>query len=202
MASVADGRRSAAWLHAVDVQLLAIGVPCGSATGPETDGGMHIRLGGHFLPLTRPAFAAWWQLLRPRAPRQITGWVEQERLGSGSAVLDEIYSQGLVISWHSDALADMPTVAAMRLLPVGLGMGSTALEQERCSITFGFMGGSVAIPPVAYTVWAACDGRTPLGEACRRAAAALGMQVDEVWTEFHAVLPELTAAGMALLDRP
>lgn len=203
MAAVSGDVRNAPWLKALDSRLLAVGVPCGShhdASQPAASG-MHIRYNGRFLPVGRAAFAAWWQLLRPRTPVEICDWIEQERLGPGADTLEELHSQGLLLTWSGDAIADMATIAPHRLLPVGIGMGSGPEDPDRCTVTFGFVGGTVVVDPVSYTVWAACDGRTAIGEACRRAAAALGMRVDEVWDVFRHALPDLCAGGMALLDR-
>lgn len=203
MTTVSGELRNASWLRALDQRLFAVGVPCGSFEGADesSPGGMHIRYGGEFLPVTRAGFAAWWQLLRPRTPHEICDWIEQQRLGPGADTVNDLHDQGLVLAWSGEPLADMAVVAPHRLMPMGIGMGVSADDPEKCTVTFGLMGGTVTIDPVAYTVWAACDGKTAIGEACRRAGAALGLQVDEVWEAFHAALPELCGGGMALLDR-
>lgn len=203
MAAMAGDLRNASWLKALDQRLLAVGVPCGSFVGTNetAPGGMHIRYGGQFLPVTRAGFAAWWQLLRPRTPSEICDWLEQERLGPGADTINELHSQGLLVPWHDDPLPDLAVIAPHRLLPIGIGMGVSTEDPETCTVTFGFVGATVTIDPMAYTVWAACDGKTAIGEAVRRAAAALGLQVDEVWEKFHAALPELNGGGMSLLDR-
>lgn len=201
MVSAIDDTR-APWLKALDTSLLAIGVPCGSFAGSELQGqGMYIRLGGQFLAVSPAAFAAWWQLLRPRTPEDICRWIESERLGDGPHTLSELHKQGLLVNWTDDYLADMTVVAAMRLVPIGIGVGSQPDEPEHCAIRLGLAGGVVIVDSVSYTVWAVSDGKTPLGEACRRAATALGLQVDEVWARFYTALPDLTGGGMALLDR-
>jgi hypothetical protein len=203
MSTVSGELRNASWLKQLDQRLFAVGVPCGSFVGPEDagPGGMHIRYSGQFLPITRAGFSAWWQLLRPRTPVEICDWIEQEKLGPGADTVNGLHEQGLLLPWSGDPITDMAVVAPHRLLPIGIGMGVNAEDPERCTVTFGFLGGTVTIDPVAYTVWAACDGKTAIGEACRRAGAALGLQVDEVWEHFHASLPDLAGGGMALLDR-
>jgi hypothetical protein len=204
MSALSSELRNAAWLKELDHRLFAVGVPCGSFVGPNgaaAPAGMHIRYGGQFLPVTRAGFAAWWQLLRPRTPMEICDWIEQERLGPGADTVNALHDEGVVVTWTADPLTDIAVIASHRLMPVGIGMGADPDDPEKCTVAFGLVGGTVSIDPVAYTVWAACDGKTPIGEACRRAAAALGFQVDEVWEHFHAALPDLCGGGMALLDR-
>jgi hypothetical protein len=200
--AISDDLLKAPWLTSLDVRLLAVGVPCGSFAQedtPRTE--MSIRYGGQFIPISRPAFGAWWQLLRPRTSPEIVEWIDKQKLGKGTELLNELYSAGLLLNWTGDPIADMPTFAPLRLIPLGIGMGAEPDNPENCTIHFGFVGKKVTIDPVSYTVWASSDGKTPLGEACRRGASALSVHTDEVWSTFHGVLPNLTSGGMALLDR-
>ena len=200
--AVSDDLLKAPWLRSLDVRLMAAGVPCGSFAEEGTSRTeMNIRFGGKFVPVSRAAFGAWWQLLRPRTSAEIVEWIDAEKLGSGSELLTELHSAGLLLNWTGDAIADMPTFAPLRLIPLGIGMGAAPDEPSTCTIHFGFVGKTITIDPVSYTVWAASDGKTQLGEACRRGATALQMHTDEVWSKFHEVLAALTSGGMALLDR-
>lgn len=203
MATSSGELRNAAWLKDLDSRLLAAGVPCGSYQAPDqsSKSGMHIRYKGQFIPVSKAGFSAWWQLLRPRTPHEICDWIEQGRLGPGVDTVTELHDAGLLLNWTGDPVSDMPTIAPHRLLPFGIGMGANAENPQKCTLTYGFVGKDVVIDPVAYTAWAACDGKTALGEACRRAGAALELLVDEVWEHVHKALPEIMGGGMALLDR-
>ena len=128
-------------------------------------------------------------------------WARARGERDASETLWQLTHAGVIVGWHGAAEFDRPAAAGLRLVPIGLGMGSALGEPDQCSITYGFAGGTITVSRTAYTAWAASDGRQSLEEASRRAATALGMTVDDVWTAFHAALPELTAAGMALLDR-
>lgn len=182
-------------------RVVALGVPCGGFPGTPMAPGMNIRLGGDYVPVGRAAFAAWWQLLRPRRIGEISDWLEAHHPGAGADAVAELHALRVIVPWHADPLADLPTFAPLRLVPIGLGMGQSMERPGSCTVSFGFAGGQVSMGSVPYGVWARCDGRVGLGEACRLVAAAVSLHVDEVWAEFHPVLPELTAGGMALIDR-
>ena len=193
--------RAAASVELVAGDLFAVGVPCGSfATPGAPDPGMNIRIGGRFPTVSQRAFAMWWQLLTPLSGEAVLALSRERGEHDAPQTLRELVTAGVLVSWHGDPEVDRPLAEQLRLLPIGLGMGSAIGTPDQCSITYGFSAGTITIGRVAYTAWAASDGRQSLWEACCRAATALRTEPREVWAAFHAAIPQLTSAGMALLD--
>jgi hypothetical protein len=182
---------------ATGVRLLAVGTPCGGIAGEGAAiADLAVRLGRRFEIVSPGAFAMWWQLLQPRTPEEICRWSQEQGCTDPEAALGELISAGAAVEWEGDARR----LSQMRLITLGVGLGSAPHDPDVCLIGFGRERSEVHVDPASYTVWMLSDGRQTLEQVVGECAAALEVETGAVWDALGHTLPRLLAAGLAALE--
>jgi hypothetical protein len=187
----------------IDQPYLAVGVPLGRWPVPAGDENAPpaaiIRRGVQFLLVDLSTFELFLFAIRPRRRSELLAVAEDAGAGDPVEMTESMIGGGLLIPFGGDSDEDLWRLGALRLHPLGIGLGGDEGDRGSCRIARHDLRPLLVCDFVTYAVWAASDGR-PLRVVCQQIAASYGLSPDDVLRRVVRVLPGLLESGAAFLD--
>lgn len=159
---------SLASLGEQDVLWIALGVPLGVTVNPRdtTDSAVDVRLSGEPIPLSLGLAGLYAEALVPRSEDDLVRASAAYELDDPHAAIATLRSKGLLASvtrWEMD-----DTLYAARIISIAIGLGNSVEDPYTWTITDPGNDTQLKLDGLAYAIWAECDGKTKISEACAR----------------------------------